>query len=79
MIQANPEIELIISAAGDNAKRYKHEYVTLEHLLYAIVNYKPFGDLLRSFGTNVDQMLDDVDEYNNRPTTGNTIDDDDHP
>ena len=78
MIQANPEIELIISAAGDNAKRYKHEYVTLEHLLYAIVNYKPFGDLLRSFGTNVDQMLDDVDEYNNRPTTGNVIDDDDH-
>ena len=78
MIQANPEIELIIAAAGDNAKRYKHEYVTLEHLLYAIVNYKPFGDLLRSFGTNVDQMLDDVDEYNNRPTTGNAIDDDDH-
>jgi ATP-dependent Clp protease ATP-binding subunit ClpA len=78
MIQANPEIELIISAAGDNAKRYKHEYVTLEHLLYAIVNYKPFGDLLRSFGTNVDQMLDDVDEYNNRPTTGNVIDEDDH-
>ena len=78
MIQANPEIELIIAAAGDNAKRYKHEYVTLEHLLYAIVNYKPFGDLLRSFGTNVDQMLDDVDEYNNRPSTGNAIDDDDH-
>lgn len=78
MIQANPEIELIISAAGDNAKRYKHEYVTLEHLLYAIVNYKPFGDLLRTFGTNVDQMLDDIDEYNNRPTTGNVIDDDEH-
>ena len=78
MIQANPEIELIIAAAGDNAKRYKHEYVTLEHLLYAILNYKPFGDLLRSFGTNVDQMLDDVDQYNNRPATGNVIDDDDH-
>ena len=78
MIQANPEIELIIAAAGDNAKRFKHEYVTLEHLLYAIVNYKPFGDLLRNFGTNVDQMLSDVDEYNNRPSTGNAIDDDDH-
>jgi len=78
MIQANPEIELIIAAAGDNAKRYKHEYVTLEHLLYAILNYKPFGDLLRSFGTNVDQMLDDVDQYNNRPDAGNAIDDDEH-
>lgn len=64
MIQANPEIELIISAAGDNAKRFDHEYVTLEHLLYAIVNYKPFNDLLKNFGTNVEQIVEDLNLYN---------------
>lgn len=76
MIQANPEIELIISAAGDNAKRHRHEYVTLEHLLYAILNYKPFGDFLRNFGTDVDAMLVDLDAYNSRFDNGNAADDD---
>lgn len=77
MIQANPEIELIISAAGDNAKRHRHEYVTLEHLLYAILNYKPFGDFLRNFGTDVDAMIIDLDAYNSRFDNGNNTDDDD--
>ena len=77
MIQANPEIELIISAAGDNAKRHKHEYVTLEHLLYAILNYRPFGDLLKNFGTDVDAILNDIDSYNNRFDNGNQADDED--
>ena len=71
MIQANPEIELIINAAGENAKRHKHEYVTLEHLLFAIINYKPFGDLLRSYGTEIDVMLGELEIYNNRLDTGN--------
>ncbi len=78
MIQANPEIELIINAAGENAKKHKHEYVTLEHLLYAIVNYKPFGDLLRNFGVEVDNLLQDIDIYNHRFDTGNAIDDEEH-
>jgi len=77
MIQANPEIELIISAAGDNAKRYKHEYVTLEHLLYAILNYRPFGDLLKNFGTDVDAILSDIDSFNSRFDNGNLTDDED--
>jgi ATP-dependent Clp protease ATP-binding subunit ClpA len=76
MIQANPEIELIITAAGENAKKLHHEYVTLEHLLYAILNYKPFGDLLRSYGTDVDNMLTEIELYNNRLDTGNRVDND---
>jgi len=77
MIQANPEIELIISAAGDNAKRYKHEYVTLGDLLYAILNYRPFGDLLKNFGTDVDAILSDIDSFNSRFDNGNLTDDED--
>jgi ATP-dependent Clp protease ATP-binding subunit ClpA len=78
MIQANPEIELIINAAGENAKRHKHEYVTLEHLLFAIINYKPFGDLLRSYGTEVDSMLAELEIYNQRTDTGNNINDEEY-
>lgn len=79
MIQANPEIELIISAAGENAKKYNHEYVTLEHLLHAILDYKPFGDLLRNFGPNVDAILSDINVYLARQDTGNHMSDDHQP
>jgi ATP-dependent Clp protease ATP-binding subunit ClpA len=71
MIQANPEIELIISAATENAKKHQHEYVTLEHLLYSMLEYKPFGELLKSFGTDVQSMINEIYAYNNRVDTGN--------
>lgn len=77
MIQANPEIELIINSAGDNAKNLKHEYVTVEHLLWAIVTYKPFQDLMVKFGISVDAMIMDLNEYNNRGTS--ELPDDHHP
>jgi ATP-dependent Clp protease ATP-binding subunit ClpA len=63
MITPNPEIEVIINAAGDNAKKYNHEYVTLEHLLFAMVSYKPFNDLLNQFGVDTASLLIDINTY----------------
>lgn len=63
MITPNPEIEVIINAAGDNAKKYNHEYVTLEHLLFAMVSYKPFNDLLIQFGVDAASLLIDINTY----------------
>ena len=63
MIQPNPEIEVVISAAGENAKRFNHEYVTLEHLLQALINYPPFHDMLQKFGVDVDSMNTDIEMF----------------
>jgi ATP-dependent Clp protease ATP-binding subunit ClpA len=63
MIQPNPEIEVIITSASENAKKYNHEYVTLEHLLHAVLTYKPFGDLLVAFGANVEGIVHDINDY----------------
>jgi ATP-dependent Clp protease ATP-binding subunit ClpA len=63
MIQPNPEIEVIIAAAGENAKRYNHQYVTLEHLLHAMVTYKPFNDLLVKFGIDVNSLIKDLNDF----------------
>ena len=63
MIQPNPEIEVVISAAGENAKRFNHEYVTLEHLLQALINYPPFRDMLLKFGVDVDSMNTDIEMF----------------
>jgi ATP-dependent Clp protease ATP-binding subunit ClpA len=63
MITPNPEIEVIINAASDNAKKYNHEYVTLEHLLFAMVSYKPFNDLLTQFGVDTTSLLLDINTH----------------
>ena len=63
MIQPNPEIEVIIDLASARAKHYNHEYVTLEHILYGIVNYEPFGKLLENYGVDTKGMIADIDDY----------------
>lgn len=68
MIQPNPEIEVIVNTATEGAKNLNHEYVTLEHLFGALVSFKPFNDMLKDFGCDVDGLLDEVDMYLHKQT-----------
>lgn len=68
MLQTNPEIETVIQSATDNAARKNHEYVTLEHLLFAMVDNATFGTMLSNFGADVDGLKDDIDDYLNQQT-----------
>ena len=62
-MQNNPEIEHIINTACVLAKDYKHEYVTLEHLLIALIESKNFQKLLTDYGVDVENILRDLYEY----------------
>jgi ATP-dependent Clp protease ATP-binding subunit ClpA len=62
-IHSNPEIEDIIAKACLIAKDYNHEYVTLEHLLIALVEFPSFNKLLTEFGVEVDELLRDLYDY----------------
>jgi ATP-dependent Clp protease ATP-binding subunit ClpA len=64
----NPEIEDIIANATEMAKKYSHAYVTIEHLAYGLVIYKPFYDLLDSYGVDVNGLIRDLDEYISKQT-----------
>lgn len=68
MIQPNPEIEVIINDATESAKKFNHEYVTLEHLLKALVSYEPFGKMLENFGADVPGMIEDITAFLNTQT-----------
>lgn len=63
MIHPNPEIESIVANATELSKSLSHEYVTLEHLLYAIVGHKPFGDLLGKYGADLGGLKADIVNY----------------
>ena len=62
-MHSNPEIEHIINNACTLAKDYKHEYVTLEHLLISLIEFKSFNKLLVDFGVEVDELLRDLYDY----------------
>ena len=63
MLQTNPEIEHIVAEATEIATKYSHEYVTLEHMLLALVRYQPFNDLLLKFDTDCKAFEKDIESY----------------
>ena len=63
MIVPNPEIELVVSGATELAKKYNHEYVTLEHLFASMIQFKPFRNILIKFGVDIEGLDRDVADY----------------
>ena len=59
----SPEIENIIEQSVAIAKTYNHEYVTIEHLLLALVSHKPFKKCLFAFGSDVDMLISELTDY----------------
>ena len=64
-MNTSPEIENIISKAIEKAKSYNHKYVTIEHLLYALITHQPFKKCLSQYRVEVDMMIDEVEGYLN--------------
>ena len=63
MLQTNPEIEHIVAEATEIANKHSHEYVTLEHMLLAIIRYQPFKELLLKFDTDCNAFEKDIEAY----------------
>jgi ATP-dependent Clp protease ATP-binding subunit ClpA len=62
-MRSNPEIEKIISNACLLAREYKHQYVTLEHLLIALVEFPSFNTILLDFGVDVESLLRELYDH----------------
>jgi ATP-dependent Clp protease ATP-binding subunit ClpA len=59
----SPEIENIIEQAIAKAKEHNHQYVTVEHLLLALITFQPFKKCLNSFGVDINLMITEVEAY----------------
>ena len=57
------ELEETLSFAVDEAVRNKHEYVTLEHLLYALLEDSSARDVLYNCGANIEEISKSLEEY----------------
>jgi ATP-dependent Clp protease ATP-binding subunit ClpA len=64
-LQPSPEIENIVARAIEAAKKYQHEYVTVEHLLLSLVTHAPFKKCLTGFNVDTELMIQEIEMYLN--------------
>ncbi len=64
-MEISAELNKIILTAFQVAKKYSHEYVTPEHLLYASLNFKNPKDIIINSGGNIKLLAKDLEDFFN--------------
>jgi ATP-dependent Clp protease ATP-binding subunit ClpA len=59
------ELEETLSFAVDEAVKHKHEYVTLEHLLFALLEDTAARNILFNCGAHIEELAKSLEEYFN--------------
>jgi len=62
-MQHSPEIEKILGNAHKIATDKKHDYVTIEHLMLAMIQYPKFKRCIETFGSSADAISSDLNLY----------------
>jgi ATP-dependent Clp protease ATP-binding subunit clpA len=57
------ELEETLSYAVDEAVKYKHEFVTLEHLLFALLEDRAARDILFNCGAQIEEIAKSLEDY----------------
>ena len=63
MVEPSEELQVVFDKAIKDAKRLEHEYVTLEHLLFAMLCTENFTNILKGFGIDVQPLQNDILSY----------------
>ena len=63
MLEPNKDLESIFENAIKIASIHDHEYITLEHFLYSMVNNDSFAEILTTFGADVSILKTDLESY----------------
>ena len=63
MIDSTDDLENIFEQAVKEAETRRHEYVTIEHLLLALVKDKEIGNVLVDFKINVSAFIREIELY----------------
>jgi len=57
------EMEEVLSRSVDEAVKYRHEFVTLEHLLFALLDDKSAYEILYNCGADIDALAKALQDY----------------
>ena len=63
MVEPSKELQLVFDKAVNDAKKLQHEYVTLEHLLFAMLCEDNFVNVLKGFSIDSDYIKSNLEHY----------------
>ncbi|MDB4331005.1 AAA family ATPase [bacterium] len=63
MVEPSTELQAVFDKAVGDAKKLKHEYVTLEHLTFAMLCEENFQESLEEYGADVDLLKSELENY----------------
>src|SRR5512138_2096144 len=66
MVTVTKELQMTLQAAVAEARRRKHEYVTLEHLLHAMTKDRVASEILLACGCDLPLLERELEEYLDR-------------
>src|ERR1700733_4628859 len=62
-MRISPEVEIALSVAANDAARRRHEYVTIEHLLYALLLDETTANVVRHSGGDPQSLKKRLDVF----------------
>ena len=63
MVEPSKELQAVFEKAMKDARKLQHEYVTLEHLLFAMLCSENFYNVLNGYGADVDYTKTNLEHY----------------
>ena len=63
MVEPSDNLQAVFEQAIETAKKLHHEYLTIEHLLFAMLLEEGFASTVTGFGANADNMKKDLTDY----------------
>jgi|TARA_B100001094_G_C18184088_1_gene802674 ATP-dependent Clp protease ATP-binding subunit ClpA len=63
MVEPSEALQLVFDKAMKDAKKLKHEYVTIEHLLYAMLCEQELAKALKGFGADLDYIKTNLEHH----------------
>ena len=63
MVEPSGDLQKVFDRAVNSAKQWRHEYVTLEHLLYAMLDDSKFSNILKGYGTDPEDIKNHLKTY----------------
>jgi len=63
MVEPSDNLQAVFEKAIETAKKLHHEYLTIEHLLFAILMEEGFSKTLQGYGTNIDDFKKNIVNY----------------
>ncbi len=78
MVEPSEDLKLVFEKAIKDAKNLKHEYVTIEHLLFSIMCSETLYNLLKGFGADVEYIKTNLEHHLKNSCKDIEIDDPKH-